>query len=108
MPEGPSRRGRPPVSGAHRPSQSRPAGDRVNGRRGQRAEASQLTGVGGQPGEALGPFQLGSPSNYSTWGRDESWTIHPRGSKVDGVDHLGSRWWEESPLAWEEEEKEAY
>ena len=76
--------------------------------RGQRAEASQLTGVGGQPGEALGPFQLGSPSNYSTWGRDESWTIHPWGSKVDGVDHLGSRWWEESPLAWEEEEKEAY
>lgn len=30
--------------------------------------------AGGQPGEALGPFQLGSPSNYSTWERDESQT----------------------------------
>lgn len=60
-----------------------PAGDRVNGRRGQRAEASQLTGARGQPGEALGPFQLGSPSNYGTWGRDESWT-HPSPGKQGG------------------------
>lgn len=60
--------------------------------------------VGGQPGEALGPFQLGSPSNYSTWGREESWT-HPSPGKQGGQCRPSwEQMAEETLLAWEEEE----
>lgn len=72
--------------------------------RGQRAEASKLTVVGGESRDALGPFQLGSPSNYSTWGRGEpqSHSI-PRGRKVGRTYHLGSRWWK-TVLAQDQED----
>lgn len=84
-------------------------------RLGPGADVRQVTGLMAEEGRGQRPASsqgregsLGRPWVHSSWAAPQIMApgggmgpgpIHPRGSKVGSVGHLGSRWWEERLLA---------